>query len=237
MKTLFEPLTEAEIDRLEEFLASRNDDMDGDAVADDEGILDMSELDGLFTAIVSSPVVIPPSQWLPAIWGEFEPEWESDEAFEEIFSLMVRHMNGIAEALLERADEFEPLYFEHEIKGELYTVVDEWCYGYLRGVDLQAELWAAAPEVMEKLLMPIIAFATDEGEARLDKSTMREVEELQQAIAPSVRAIHAYWLAQRINDDYPGASMQTFRHDAPRAGRNDLCPCGSGKKYKKCCLH
>lgn len=22
---------------------------------------------------------------------------------------------------------------------------------------------------------------------------------------------------------------------APKAGRNDACPCGSGKKYKKCC--
>jgi hypothetical protein len=21
----------------------------------------------------------------------------------------------------------------------------------------------------------------------------------------------------------------------PKAGRNDTCPCGSGKKYKKCC--
>ncbi|MCX6383069.1 MAG: SEC-C metal-binding domain-containing protein [Actinobacteria bacterium] len=21
----------------------------------------------------------------------------------------------------------------------------------------------------------------------------------------------------------------------PKVGRNDLCPCGSGKKYKKCC--
>jgi uncharacterized protein YecA (UPF0149 family) len=27
--------------------------------------------------------------------------------------------------------------------------------------------------------------------------------------------------------------------DSPttKVGRNDLCPCGSGKKYKKCCLH
>jgi uncharacterized protein YecA (UPF0149 family) len=23
--------------------------------------------------------------------------------------------------------------------------------------------------------------------------------------------------------------------DLPRVGRNDPCPCGSGKKYKKCC--
>jgi SEC-C motif-containing protein len=27
----------------------------------------------------------------------------------------------------------------------------------------------------------------------------------------------------------------TVRYDAPRPGRNEPCPCGSGKKYKKCC--
>jgi uncharacterized protein YecA (UPF0149 family) len=26
----------------------------------------------------------------------------------------------------------------------------------------------------------------------------------------------------------------TIRHDGPRAGRNDPCPCGSGRKYKHC---
>ncbi len=31
--------------------------------------------------------------------------------------------------------------------------------------------------------------------------------------------------------DYPG----TFVHDQPKVGRNDPCPCGSGKKFKKCC--
>jgi uncharacterized protein YecA (UPF0149 family) len=24
-------------------------------------------------------------------------------------------------------------------------------------------------------------------------------------------------------------------HKGPKVGRNDPCPCGSGKKYKKCC--
>ena len=27
----------------------------------------------------------------------------------------------------------------------------------------------------------------------------------------------------------------TYRREAPKVGRNDPCPCGSGKKYKKCC--
>ena len=29
--------------------------------------------------------------------------------------------------------------------------------------------------------------------------------------------------------------QQTVRRDAPKVGRNDPCPCGSGKKYKHCC--
>lgn len=33
-----------------------------------------------------------------------------------------------------------------------------------------------------------------------------------------------------------GTSPQT-RRDSPKVGRNDPCPCGSGKKFKRCCLH
>jgi preprotein translocase subunit SecA len=28
--------------------------------------------------------------------------------------------------------------------------------------------------------------------------------------------------------------IKTVRRDEPKVGRNDPCPCGSGKKYKKC---
>ena len=30
------------------------------------------------------------------------------------------------------------------------------------------------------------------------------------------------------------AKAETIRRDADKVGRNDPCPCGSGKKYKKC---
>ena len=32
-----------------------------------------------------------------------------------------------------------------------------------------------------------------------------------------------------------GAKVETFVKTGPDVGRNDPCPCGSGKKYKKCC--
>ncbi len=28
-----------------------------------------------------------------------------------------------------------------------------------------------------------------------------------------------------------------FRRETPKVGRNDACPCGSGQKYKRCCLN
>jgi uncharacterized protein YecA (UPF0149 family) len=39
--------------------------------------------------------------------------------------------------------------------------------------------------------------------------------------------------------DNPFSSMfgLPFEHSTPQVGRNDPCPCGSGKKFKKCCLH
>jgi SEC-C motif-containing protein len=30
------------------------------------------------------------------------------------------------------------------------------------------------------------------------------------------------------------AAIKTVRRDEPKVGRNDPCPCGSGKKFKKC---
>ncbi|MFI5366652.1 MAG: SEC-C metal-binding domain-containing protein [Candidatus Binatia bacterium] len=32
----------------------------------------------------------------------------------------------------------------------------------------------------------------------------------------------------------PQGKPSTVRRDADKVGRNDPCPCGSGKKYKKC---
>jgi len=44
--------------------------------------------------------------------------------------------------------------------------------------------------------------------------------------------------AEQTSGPQPGADIeviQPIRNTAPRVGRNDPCPCGSGKKYKKCC--
>ena len=44
---------------------------------------------------------------------------------------------------------------------------------------------------------------------------------------------HEAELRKEGNPEQP--HVETVVHDGPRIGRNDPCPCGSGKKYKKCC--
>jgi len=41
---------------------------------------------------------------------------------------------------------------------------------------------------------------------------------------------------QKIKEEnQPGGKVETVVKTGPDTGRNDACPCGSGKKYKKCC--
>jgi len=42
--------------------------------------------------------------------------------------------------------------------------------------------------------------------------------------------------AQRAGGETEDGKGVTVRRDGKKVGRNDPCPCGSGKKYKKCCL-
>jgi uncharacterized protein len=54
-------------------------------------------------------------------------------------------------------------------------------------------------------------------------------------ITPAVRAIHAYWLPKRHADYEAVRAEMTVRREGPKVGRNDPCPCGSGRKFKHCC--
>ncbi len=52
---------------------------------------------------------------------------------------------------------------------------------------------------------------------------------------PFVAELAALWRMQRLEDQPMPAPGGTARPGA-KAGRNDPCPCGSGRKYKKCCM-
>jgi uncharacterized protein len=230
MSDLTRPLSDAELDRLDRLLLERIDEH-AETEGRDEGVIGVSELDGFLTAIVSGPVTVQPSRWLPVLYGDFPPVWDRAEDAQAFLELLLRHMNEIVFWLLDEPEEFEPLYLESDTPQGPAVVVDEWCEGYLRGVGITFDEWISAPEIAD-LLDPIRAFTRQTNWLAHRLEDARAVDALRDAIVPNVVAIHAHWLAVRESALAP---LVPFRREAPRVGRNDLCPCGSGKKYKKCC--
>jgi hypothetical protein len=55
-------------------------------------------------------------------------------------------------------------------------------------------------------------------------------------ISGAVTAIYRYFAPLRRGMAAGrGAERRAYRHPEAKIGRNDPCPCGSGKKYKHCC--
>lgn len=66
----------------------------------------------------------------------------------------------------------------------------------------------------------------------------KEQEERQNARVKEMSALFSNYrktMEQTKLED--GGRVVPFKRDSPKVGRNDPCPCGSGKKYKKCCLN
>lgn len=88
------------------------------------------------------------------------------------------------------------------------------------------------PEEIGDLLFPfiVLANALPDEERRVIKAAewQQLVQSSQDRLGDAIAKIHAYW-------DVVRSPPATVRRGTPKTGRNDPCPCDSGKKWKQCC--
>jgi uncharacterized protein len=163
----------------------------------DDSVMDVSELDGMLTAILSAPVIIPVPQWQTALWGGEEqlPNWLSAQEQNRFNDLALQHMNDIAERLCHAPDQFEPLFGYREVEGNDYTIVEEWSFGYMRGIALGG--WSELPEQLQTVLEVIALHGDEANITTLEQMTEQEYEASQEAIGPAALQLHSYWQEQR----------------------------------------
>jgi uncharacterized protein len=64
------------------------------------------------------------------------------------------------------------------------------------------------------------------------------LQEGRETLSETVRDMYAYWAASREAFAAQHArNAVPIQREGPKIGRNDPCPCGSGKKFKKCCAN
>jgi uncharacterized protein len=214
------PLSEAELDRLTDFLASRG----GQA-------MNIEELDGFFAALLAGPDMVLPSEYLPLVLAgagaETSPFAETDEA-NDILGLIMRHWNGIA-ATLRKGDVHLPILLEDDAGVSQGT---DWARGFIRGTEMRRTGWAQLmnDEEYGGCMLPVMMLYhehDDDPELRPPPIGPEQREEMILQMAAGV--VRAYRYFQRR------AAIPSPRSRPGKSGRNEPCPCGSGKKYKRCC--
>ena len=229
------PLSDAEIEELDAFLLN--------AEGLDES-MDISMLDGYLTAVVCGPATIMPSEWVRWVWdmkkGEDSPELESQVQAQRILELLIRHMNDINQMLNDAPEHYEPLLMENPNNGDPIPVIDEWCTGFMKGIALDSQGWlpvlAGTPEWVSTMML----YGTGDGWDALEAKnlSLEEHKALAAGLAGSVRQLHAFWKEQRRSQiaegKWPGVVRREPIRNTTKVGRNDSCPCGSGKKFKRC---
>lgn len=223
---LDDPLSDKEFNELDQFLLS-------DRCADDG--MTMDSLHGYLTALVIGPQEVLMQEWLPLVWGSFAekgPNFKTEKEAQRIVGLIGRFMNEIAMTFEVAPKEYEPLFCEHELEGRTLIDAEAWAWGFWEGMMLREEAWESIwHSPLAALIRPIYLLGAEEVEEEemslVDDPVKRH--KLAIEVEAAIPEIRRYWQPHRKS-----AVIQVQR-DTPKPGRNDPCPCGSGKKFKKCC--
>jgi uncharacterized protein len=220
-------LLEAELDRLAVFLSGlKNPDA-----------MSLEALDGFLCALIAAPNFVPPSEYLRVIWGAEVPDesvFSNLEKASELLQLIMRRWNSII-GELDKTSVYLPLVQEPDERGVSGRA---WARGFMRGVRLSgsagwAELFTAESEG-SLLVIPIVAGEVDPAWPPRRLSTEKGEELLANLAAGFARAYRHFAPLRQAAAD-AGHGRATYRRSAPKVGRNDPCPCGSGKMFKHCC--
>ncbi|MBE0429352.1 MAG: UPF0149 family protein [Thermoleophilia bacterium] len=247
MPALIANFTDARADELKRFLA---------APERPEGTMDYFTLTGFLFAVGYSPEVILPSDWLPVVFDNQDPNYRSERELQEIVGALLSLYNYIAQEASEDKVHLPPGCHIHDDPVANFdpAPLSRWAAGFDFGRLWLEDSWKAClPDEMEEELntcVLILSFFADRQfaeeffeEARHDGVSTLEDKSFEEFVARILRLLPAAmenYAAMGLSLFQSlmklGLYEKAFMDDEPEPGRNDPCPCGSGRKFKRCCM-
>jgi uncharacterized protein len=194
------------------------------------------------TALVAGPGLTFPGDYLAVILGS---ESGGLRAFsdltdaQDVMALLMRYWNAIA-----RDFEEETVHLTYIEEPGLEGIPGRaWARGYMRGTRLSPEGWGRIFQDDSEglvLTIPVVAGEVDPAWPKEPLTEERSDELVKDMLAGAARA-YRYFKQDRLEQARTAAEGQfsagnrPYERAVPKVGRNDPCPCGSGKKYKRCC--
>jgi uncharacterized protein len=214
------------------------------------GALGYLEAHGFLFTVAAGPDLVQPSEWLPMILGEGEPPFANQAQAERVLGALLELYNELIEQTTEhRVRPPRQLQFRDDVLANLEhdAPVSQWSRGFHRGHCWLEESWpegvADFEDELGACLFTLSFFSSRElaegfvKECARDGQSLAEVAESSQRLFPDAMISYAL-LGEACRNAAREMAKASAGREARRSrvGRNDPCPCGSGKKYKKCCL-
>lgn len=193
----------------------------------------LTELDGFLTGLLVCPEAIPASEWMTVVWGAEDdgiPPLEDPLDVQWFASAVAARHDDIARDL--GRGKLQPILDVDERDGEVLW--EYWIDGFAEAIALRPEAWDALANDPERAaawsrLAMLLSLARNETD--LDSVEINAVQD--RATAELREAVQLLYVPRDPIADV--TSLGVAKELASKIGRNDPCPCGSGKKYKRCC--
>lgn len=204
--------------------------------------MSLSELDGYITGLLTCPEMIAPSEWLPVVWGHTGDAAFADlKTAAETTEAVMAHYNAMAQEIAGKGW-LNPIYEIDPNSDE--TLWEPWIDGFTSAQSLRSDAWSTLFDKADKETQSCLQFIMAlydiyTGEHSFDDKTLDEIDASAPDIIPNcVAAIlktSRPELFQTGLDNIVPLQNNVLPFKKTKAGRNDPCPCGSGRKYKLCC--
>ena len=219
-------------------LSRRLKQLDEELLALGEETMLLEELDGFIAGLLVCPELIKPGEWLPIIWnrdgGDQQPAFNNLGHVNRVLGLVMEHYNDAARTLIERPGRYSPLFAIDKRNDDI--IWELWIEGFEKAIALRPASWKTLLDADVDTAAAMRGMLLLADIARGDRQ-VKDGDILSAAapdkIADWVVTLNEWRLANC--QPIPGVHPEGAAAPTKKVGRNDPCPCGSGKKYKKCC--
>jgi uncharacterized protein len=217
-----------------------------------EGTFQYHELQGFLFTIAGAPELVRPSEWMPVVFADGSAGYETLEEAQLILGELMSLYNGVNAGVVDEKPTLPPdCRWRRDVLANLdeKAPVAQWSRGFLAGHRWLEDSWDIVPDELSDdfglTLMALTFFASPTlAEAYLKETKAASLEGFGKAMRRIHRnAMREYaWLGRTIQQlraeqdaEQARAEQQPVKRTQPKVGRNEPCPCGSGRKFKKCC--
>jgi len=209
---------------------------------------------GFITAVASSPEQIKPSEWIKQLLnGENKnPQFDSEQQAKNFSANLVAWWSRCITIFDHEGTIELPAKLALTPNGKANKALIEFSTGYLKGYQWLSTTWQAmlpkdnldAIRSLAVLNAILARFIDEKSVAKTQPDLLKQLPDMAGCLKVLPSLISAIGMLGKdlstLQDDSNNAGHiipSPAKNTTRSIGRNDLCPCGSGKKFKKCCLH